>query len=328
MSGGNPVGPIAIRGLTLANNLAQAPLAGYSSLPFRLLVWRMGGPGLCATEMIAANSVRQGSPNQERYLAISPEEGPVQFQLWGANPEALAFATRVAVERGARAVDLNCGCPVRKVRAAGAGSKLMEDPPLVGRLVRAMRGSADLPLSVKIRIGPSPRLINAAEVARVAAGEGADWITVHGRHAGESYAAPIRYDEIRKVVEAVKVPVFGNGDVRDGATARKMFDQAGVAGAMVGRACLGAPWAFARIKAECAGGAYAPPTLPGIGRALLEHHDLLAELIGGDRAIRHCRKLGAFYSKAFAGARGFRGKLDLCRTRGDLAGLIAEHFRD
>jgi nifR3 family TIM-barrel protein len=324
----NPIRPLTIRTLVLEDNLAQAPLAGYSSMPFRLLVRRWGRPGLAATEMISANAIHQGSPSQERYLAVSPEEGPVQFQLWGAKPEAMATATRVAVERGASAIDLNCGCPVRKVRAAGAGSKLMEDPPLVARLVRAIRSNTDLPVSVKIRIGPSPRLINAVEVAKAAEGEGVDWITVHGRHAGESYGAPVRYDEIRRVVEAVKTPVVGNGNVRDGETARRMFSEAGVAGAMVGRACMGAPWAFARIRAECAGEPFVPPSPVRIGGALLEHHDLLASLIGEDRAIRHCRKLGSFYSKAFSGAREFRNNLNFCGSRDDLAALIDRYFHE
>lgn len=322
----NPIQPLTIGGLTLENNLVQAPLAGYSSLPFRLLSWRWGRPGLLATEMISANALRQGSDSQEKYLVRSEQEGPILYQIWGAEPEAVGYAAAKVTERGASAVDLNCGCPVRKVRAANAGSKLMEDPPRIGRLVGAMRKNTRLPVSVKIRVGTAEGRFNAVEIARIAEAEGADWITVHGRHAKEAYGTPCRYGEIAKVREAVSIPVVGNGDVRDGETARKMFRETGVAGAMVGRACMGAPWVFARIKAECAGEAYTPPGLEEIGKVILEHHDLLVELLDADRAIRHCRKLGSFYSKAFAGAREFRNQLNFCHNREELAGLIGQYF--
>ncbi len=318
--------PLQIKSLVLENNLVQAPLAGYSSMPFRLLTWRFGRPGLLATEMISAGALVQGSPSQDQYLYKSPAEGPVQYQIWGAKPDAVGYAAAKVTECGADAVDLNCGCPVRKVRAAGAGSKLMEDPLLIGRLVAAMRKNTELPLSVKIRVGTAPDNFNAVEVAKIAEAEGVDWIIVHGRHAKESYGTPCRYDEIARVVQAVSVPVVGNGDVRDGASADRMFRETGVVGAMVGRACMGAPWVFARIKTECDGLVYTPPSRREIGEILLQHHDLLVELIGEDRAIRHCRKLGSFYSKAFAGAREFRGALSFVSTRDELEGLLNRHF--
>ncbi len=318
--------PLKIGSLILENNLVQAPLAGYSSLPFRLLSWEMGRPGLLATEMISANALYQQADTQDQYLAKSPHEGPVLYQLWGANARALGYATRVAEERGADAVDLNCGCPVRKVRAANAGSKLMEQPELVRELVRAMRENTSRPVSVKIRVGTDAGHFNAVEIARIAEGEGADWLTVHGRHAKEAYGTPCRYGEIAKVVRSVSIPVVGNGDVRDGPTARKMFEEAGAAGAMVGRACMGAPWVFRRITEECAGREFTPPSLGEIGATILRHHDLLVELLGPERAIRHCRKLGSFYSKAFAGAREFRNSLNFCHSREELAELIGRYF--
>lgn len=322
----NPIQPLRIGNLTLENNLVQAPLAGYSSMPFRLLSWTLGRPGLLATEMISAKALRQGSDSQEQYIVKSPDEGPVLYQLWGAEPDALGYAAAKVTERGADAVDLNCGCPVRKVRAANSGSKLMEDPPLIGRLVAAMRKNTTLPISVKIRVGTSPTNFNGLEVAKVAEAEGVDWITIHGRHAKEAYGTPCRYEEIARIKDAINVPVVGNGDVRDGDSARAMFERTGVDGAMIGRACMGAPWVFDRIKTECAGQIYTPPTQPEIGRVILRHHDLLVELIGPERAVRHCRKLGSFYSKAFAGAREFRNSLNFCHCRDDLAELIDKYF--
>lgn len=318
--------PLQIGSLQLENNLFAAPLAGYSSAPFRALTWRLGRPGLSGTEMISAQALLLGSPGQEPYLARAEVEGAVQFQLWGCREEAITAATRIVTEHGADVVDLNCGCPVRKVRAAGAGSKLMEDPPLIGRLVRCMRAATERPVTVKIRVGTGPENYNGVEVARRAEDAGADAIIVHGRHARERYATPVRYGRIREVVEAVRVPVIGNGDVRDGATARRMFDETGCAGVMVGRACMGSPWVFARIRAELTGVAYHYPSFREMGETLLEHYDLLAGLIGADRAIRQVRKLGSFYSRGVHGAKEFRNRMNGCGSRADLEALVHLFF--
>lgn len=320
------IAPLRIGSLQLENNLLAAPLAGYSSAPFRALTWRLGRPGLSGTEMISAQALFLGSPGQEPYLARAEEEGPVQYQLWGCREEAVSAAARIVTECGADVVDLNCGCPVRKVRAAGAGSRLMEDPPLIAKLVRSMRASTDRPVTVKIRVGTGDDHYNGAEVARRAEDAGADAIIVHGRHARERYATPVRYDRIREVVEAVRIPVIGNGDVRDGETARRMFGETGCAGVMVGRACMGSPWVFARIRSDLTGEPYRFPTFREMGETLLEHHDLLAALIGADRAIRQVRKLGSFYSRGIHGAKEFRNRMNGCLTRGDLERLVETHF--
>lgn len=317
-----PLRPLRLGSLEIPNNLVQAPLAGYSSAPFRSLTARLGGPGLLTTEMISARAIQLGAPQQEQYLRRAPDEGKVSFQLWGCDPAALECAAKVAEDHGADAVDLNCGCPVKKVRAAGAGSKLMEDPALVGRLVEAMRRGTKLPVSVKIRVGTSDANYNGAEVARVAESAGADFIAVHGRHAAERYAHPARYERIAEVVAAVRVPVIGNGDVCDGESARKMF-ATGCAGVMVGRACMGAPWVFAKIKAELTGVPWRPPARAEMAAILLEHYDLLCGLVGPERAIRQTRKLGAFYSRGQSGAKEFRNRMNTLSSRDDLQAALA-----
>jgi tRNA-dihydrouridine synthase B len=322
----SPVRPLEFGGLRLENNLLQAPLAGYASAAFRLLAWRWGRPGLLATEMISARALQQDTARQERYLARLPGEGPVAYQLWGCDPDALGEATRIVDERGADVVDLNCGCPVRKVRAAGAGAKLMENPPLLGRLVRAMRAATRKPVTVKIRIGPDAATRNAVEVGRIAEGEGADLLTIHGRHARESYGTPCRLEAIAPVVQALTIPVIGNGDVVDGDSARRMFDATGCAGLMVGRGCMGAPWVFERIRKELDGETFDTPSMESIGQVLLKHHDLLVDLLGAERAIRQCRKLGSFYSKKLRHGKDFRNKLNACHERRTLRDLIAWYF--
>lgn len=319
----NYLQPLQIRGLVLGNNLLQAPLAGYSSAPFRALVWRLGRPGLLATEMISARAIEVGAASQEKYLAKSPDEGPVAFQLWGASESAVEIAARTAEEHGADVVDLNCGCPVPKVRSAGGGSKLMEDPALIGRLVAAMRRGTTLPVTIKIRVGINQFNYNGVEIAKIAENEGVDLITVHGRHAKERYSHPARLEKIAEIVAAVRVPVVGNGDVHDGASAANMFAQTGCAGVMVGRACMGAPWVFAQITAELSGQEWVAPPAREMAQIMLEHYDLLVGLIGEDKAVRQSRKLGAFYSRGMHGAKDFRNALNTMRSRAELEELLA-----
>jgi len=319
----NYLKPLKIRNLELENNMFQAPLAGYSSAPFRELTWRLGRPGLLATEMISARAIEMKQPKQEQYLARAENEGPVAFQLWGCSESAVEYATKVCADHGADVVDLNCGCPVRKVRAAGAGSKLMEDPALIGRLVAAMRRATDIPVTIKIRVGTSPKNYNGAEVARIAESEGADLLTVHGRHTQERYSHEVRLEEVAKVVAAVKIPVIGNGDVRDGESAARMFEATGCAGVMVGRACMGAPWVFAQIAAEMTGQEWQPPEPTEMGRIMIEHYDLLVGLVGKEKAIRQSRKLGAYYTRGLKGAKHFRNSLNMMNSREELLELVA-----
>lgn len=315
--------PVKLKKLVIENNIWQAPLAGYSSMPFRILTWRLGRPGLLATEMISARAVEQKNEKQEQYLIRSEQEGPVAYQLWGCNESAIEYAAGVVEDRGADVVDLNCGCPVKKVRAAGAGSKLMEDPLLIARLIKAMRrGVKNIPVTIKIRVGTSDRNYNGVEVAKIAEDAGVDLITVHGRHACERYSHSVRYEKIQEIVEAVKIPIIGNGDVCDGVSAKEMFDRTGCAGVMVGRACMGSPWIFDKIKLELSGNDWVGPDKVELASVMLEHYDLLVSLVGKDRAIRQSRKLGAFYSKGIIGARSFRNKLNNMKSREDLEELV------
>ncbi len=316
--------PLKLKNLELENNIWQAPLAGYSSMPFRILTWRLGRPGLLATEMISAKAIEQKNEKQEQYLVKADNEGPVAYQLWGCEEKAVEYATKVVIDRGADVIDLNCGCPVRKVRAAGAGSKLMEDPELISKLVKAMkRGAGDVPVTIKIRVGIDNKHYNGVEIARIAEDSGVDLITVHGRHTRERYSHTVRYEKIQEIVEAVKIPIIGNGDVKDGTTAKEMFEKTGCAGVMVGRACMGSPWIFDKIKQELSGKEWNIPDKTELAQVMFEHYDLLVDLVGEDRAIRQSRKLGAFYSKGINGARDFRNKLNNMKCREDLERLVA-----
>jgi len=318
--------PMHIRGLTLPDRILMAPLAGYGNLPYRIICWRYGRPALLATEMISARGLRQGGPRTTAYLAHSGEEGPVQYQIWGTDPAGLGEATHMAAQAGAAAVDLNCGCPVRKILAGGAGVALMRHPDHIGRCVAVMREATGLPLSVKLRLGPDSRTSTAVDCARAAEDAGADFVTVHGRFGREAYNVPVRAQGIAHVVAAVGIPVVANGDVRDGPSATRLAQASGADAVMVGRACLGNPWAFARIRCELAGGSWSGPTPQERARTLLDNFSLLADFMGEARAVRHVRKLAAFYSKSVQGAREFREGLSRCTTARSFVDHVHAHF--
>ena len=318
--------PLSIRGLILPDRLFQAPLAGYSNWPFRVAQAKAGAPGLSATEMISAQSLAIVQSRTMPYLARHPDERRVQYQIWGTDPDYVGPAARICAENGADAIDLNCGCPAVKIAASGAGAIFMKNPRRIGACVAAMRRAVELPVSIKIRIGPDRGTWNAVEVAHIAQEEGADFLTIHGRHGKESYATPVRCDEIAKVVAAVRIPVIGNGDVRDGASADRLMRETGCAGVMVGRACMGNPWVFAQIRVELSGGVWTPPTLGAWGQALLGNFDMLAEMMGEERASRHIRKLAAFYSRGLQGSRDFRMTVNYITTRASFHELVGRHF--
>ncbi|MFH0910823.1 MAG: tRNA-dihydrouridine synthase, partial [Planctomycetota bacterium] len=249
-----------------------------------------------------------------------------QYQLWGTDPRCLAEGARISEDAGADAVDLNCGCPVPKVVASGSGVALMRNPGLIGQCLAAMRRACRVPLSAKIRLGPNPWIRNGAETARIVEASGADFLTVHGRYGGEAYNVPVCAKGIAEVVAAVKIPVIANGDVSSGETASRLAEATGASGVMVGRACLGDPWVFARIRAELLGEAWRPPSAEERGRALLDHFQGLAEFLGETHATRHIRKLAGFFSRGLTGARAFREAVNHCRTAEAFVALVREHF--
>ena len=216
--------PLQLGRLSLPNNLIQGPLAGISCAPFRLLAHRLGSPAFACTEMSSTNTLARGEAHTSRYLYRHPDERVVSYQISGNDPDIIAQATRVVIEAGADIVDLNCGCPVTKIRKKGAGSRLLAQPETLAACMSAMRTAAgDVPISIKVRVDGDSADTNNAEVARIAQEEGADFIVVHGRHWTERYDTPCRYDQIADMVRRVSIPVIGNGDVEDLASLKTLF---------------------------------------------------------------------------------------------------------
>ena len=223
-----------------------APMAGTTNLPFRTIVRRCGCQ-LAFTEMVSVNGLVRGAERTCRYLDGASEDRPLGVQIFGAEAEIMAAGARIATDRGADLIDINMGCPVKKVVRAGAGSALLKDPAKVGRIVSAVRRATSLPLTVKIRAGWRRSVVNAIEIARIAEAEGADAVIVHPRTADQGFSGRADWSIIRAVKDALGIPVIGNGDIRRAADVGRMMTATACDGVMIGRAALGNPWIFQEI---------------------------------------------------------------------------------
>ena len=268
-------------------------MAGVSCAPFRELIAQFGGAAYCVTEMVSAKTLL-GRP-EKRYIYKSPHEGVLCFQLSGNNAAELQEAALRAVGHGADLIDLNCGCPVNKIRKKKCGSKWLAMSQELGQAIQAIKAEIDVPLSVKIRVdGDSGDRFNT-DVVKAINDAGADFIIVHGRHWTENYDTPVRLDEIASIVENSAIPVIGNGDIQDDASLKKMFAATGCQGVMIGRASVGRPWLFQMLTAADRGEKYAPPTEAEIAELLLQHVRQLSCLESPQAALLQARKFAKYY---------------------------------
>ena len=288
--------PLALGNRIFPVNLIQGPLAGYTCAPLRFLNWKYGQLAFSCTEMLSCKAlIHKQKKMYQRYVEKHPAEGPVCFQLFGDNPHDLAEATKIATDYGADLIDLNCGCPVRKVRRQGAGSSLLSDPVKIYQMITAMKQNTHLPVSIKIRVEGTTQEKSNAPIAQAVNDAGADFLVVHGRSWKDNYATPCRYDQINFFVETVKVPVIGNGDVRDVVSLKKMF-ATGCAGVMIARAGIGQPWLTKKLIAEMRNEDFALPATSEIEAIFAEHIALLSQLFGNEKhAELHARKLVKYY---------------------------------
>ncbi len=305
--------------------LIQGPLAGVSCAPFRVLAHIWGQPAFCVTEMLSAHHLIHASKVARRFSFKDPREGKVCFQLSGTDPNDLARATEQVMEWGADSIDLNCGCPVAKIRKKGAGSKLLEDPHRLAILVQAMKAVSGVPISIKIRVDNEAARYSL-EAAKAAEDAGVDHITVHGRHWTDSYDTPCRQDQIAEIVAALRIPVIANGDAQDAESVKHLLEHTGCAGVMISRAGVGQPWIFAKIRAELAGEIYIPPSLASIGDLFLQHVRGLIDLEGEPIAILQSRKLVKYYARPLASRPVLLEQVNQVSDYVRLEGLTREYF--
>jgi len=284
----------------------MAPMAGITNLPFRLLI-REFGCDLAFTEMVSAMGLVRGTVKSYRYLDTAPEDRPLGVQLFGADPDVMAEAARIVAADGAALIDINMGCPVKKVVRTGSGAALMKEPGRIAAILRAVRQAITIPLTVKIRSGWNRSTVNAPDIAAIAEDCGVDAVIVHGRTAEQGYAGQADWKIIGAVKSRVRVPVVGNGDLRSGEDALRMRDASGCDAFMVGRGALGSPWIFREIIAALDGAdTVAAPSLPE-RRAIIEDHMNRELAYAGEKiGYRSFRKHLLWYTRGLRGGARFR----------------------
>jgi len=285
--------------------LGLAPMAGVTDKPFRLLCRRMGA-GLATSEMTSANPNLRGTRKSAERLDHAGEPGPISVQIAGTAPDQMAEFARYNLERGAEIIDINMGCPAKKVCKAWAGSALMRDEALVEAILRAVVGAVDIPVTLKIRTGWAHDAKNAPTIARIAEDAGIKALAIHGRTRDQKYQGQAEYDTIAAIKQNLAIPVWANGDVDSPEKARQVLDHTGADGLLIGRAAQGRPWIFEQIRHYLDTGKRLPEKSPAeVGAILIEHLEALHEFYGEERGVRIARKHLAWYAKAHPGRETF-----------------------
>lgn len=310
----------------LDNNLLVAPMAGVTDRPFRQLCRRLGA-GMAVSEMISSDASLRGTRKTVRRLDFNGEPGPIAVQILGADPQTLAEAARINVGHGAQIIDINMGCPAKKVCKVAAGSALLTNPSLVGRILDAVVGAVEVPVTLKIRTGWDPAHRNGLEIARIAEVSGIQALAVHGRTRACGFSGEAEYDTIRAIKQNLTIPVIANGDIDSPEKAQQVLEQTGADAIMIGRAAQGRPWIFGEIAHYLATGEkHSPPHPTWIRDILLEHLENLYTFYGEFQGVRIARKHIAWYSKTQPGGALFRQRINTTDSTEKQKALIADFF--
>ncbi len=313
---------LKIGSVTLDNNILLAPMAGVTDLPFRLLC-REQKAGLVCMEMVSAKAILYKNKNTESLLTIHPQEGPVSLQLFGSDPKILSEMARQIEERPFSILDINMGCPVPKVVGNGEGSALMKQPKLVEEIVTAVVKAVKKPVTVKIRKGFNDTCVNAVEIARIAEQCGAAAVMIHGRTREQYYTGEADWEIIAKVKDKLSIPVIGNGDIKDGASAEAILRRTGCDGIMVGRAARGNPWIFRQIAAYLQDGTVLPaPEKEEIRAMILRHAKMQLEYKGEYTGIREMRKHVSWYTAGMPDSARLRRTVNMVESFAALEELV------
>jgi len=343
--------------LTLNSNLFLSPLAGYTNLPFRLVVREVGGVGLCTTDLVNARSLLERNPKALKLIETAPADSPLAVQLFGSVPEEMRDAAVILENLGVHAIDINMGCPVKKVCKVGGGSAMMTELDKTAALVKGMVNAVKIPVTAKMRLGWDDDNLTAPDLARTLEDVGVAAIFVHGRTREQGFEGTVNLAGIRKVVEVVKsIPVIGNGDIITPQAAKKMFDETGCAGVSIGRGAFYDPWIFKRTLAYLAAHSESPdprrqtpnpnyleppyvgsygnnealPPEPSFAervRIMCRHLDLMLEVFGEDLGCRMFRKVAPWYAKRFGPCHEFNKKVVQVSTNAEFHAVLENYIR-
>ena len=346
-----------IGALTLQSNLFLSPLAGYTNLPFRLVVREIGGVGLCTTDLVNARSLLEKNKNALKLIETRPADAPLAVQLFGSVPGEMRDAAQILESLGFASVDINMGCPVRKVCNVGGGSAMMTELAKTAALVRGMVNAVKIPVTAKMRLGWDDENLTAPDLARVLEDAGVAAIFVHGRTREQGFGGTVNLAGIRAVVQAVKhIPVIGNGDVTTPEAAKKMFDETGCAGVSIGRGAFYNPWifqhtldylqSFRRGELRESQNSQPPdkvgvswnsplrneellpePTFADRVRVMCRHLDLMIEVFGEEPGCRMFRKVAPWYAKRFGPCHEFNKRVVQVSTRAGFHEVLENYTR-
>jgi len=311
----------------LRNNLFVAPMAGVTDRPFRQLCKTLGA-GVAVSEMVTSNSLLYGSEKTRRRADHTGEVDPISVQIAGADPAMLAEAARFNADQGAQIIDINMGCPAKKVCNVMAGSALMQDEPLVGRILAAVVNAVpEVPVTLKFRTGWNRENKNAPMVARIAEESGIQLIAIHGRTRADQYMGDAEYDTIKLVKSQRSIPVIANGDITSPQKAKFVLDHTGADGVMIGRAAQGRPWIFREIEHFLkTGEILPPPRVDEIHRVMVAHIEDLYGFYGIERGLRVARKHISWYTKGLVGSASFRHAMNQLETVAEQRAAIDQFF--
>ena len=316
-------GHMKIGNINIKNGLALAPMAGVTDLPFRMLCKEFGCE-LLYTEMVSAKAILYKNKNTAPLLETNENEKPIAVQIFGSDPDIMGdMAAKLSEERIFDIIDVNMGCPVPKIVSNNEGSALMKNPKLVGDIVKSIVSKVDKPVTIKIRKGFDENNVNAVEIAKIAEANGASAVAVHGRTREQYYSGEADWSVIADVKNAVNISVIGNGDIRNAKDAKRMYEETGCDGIMIGRAARGNPWIFRQITDYLEKGIISnPPDRDEIKKMIFRHTELLIKHKGEYTGIREMRKHIAWYTFGMPHSSVIRNKVNQTESYDELISLI------